>query len=63
MLGLAHSLGLDWLYLGLAEGDAYLPVARRFRHRLYRSRIFRVRYQGQPEPLPEGPPYLELAWL
>lgn len=63
MLGLAHSAGLDWLYLGLAESDAYLPVARRFRHRLYRSRIFRVRYQGQPDPLPEGPPYLELAWL
>ena len=63
MLGMAHQAGLDWLYLGLPEGDAFLPVARRFRHRLYRSQIFRVRYQGQPEPLPEGPPYLELAWL
>lgn len=63
LLGMAHQAGMDWLYLGLPEGDAYLPVARRFRHRLYRSQIFRVRYQGQPEPLPEGPPYLELAWL
>jgi hypothetical protein len=63
MLGLAHSQGLDWLYLGLCEDDPYLRVARRFRHRLYRSQVFRVRYQGQPIPLAEGSPYLELAWL
>jgi len=63
MLGLAHSQGLDWLYLGLCEDDPYLRVARRFRHRLYRSQVFRVRYQGQPSPMAEGGPYLELAWL
>lgn len=63
MLGMAHAQGMDWLYLGLSESDPYLPIARRFRHRLYRSQIFRVRYQGQPAPLNEGAPYLELAWL
>lgn len=63
LLGMARSAGLDWLYLGLSEGDPYLAIARRFRHRLYRSQVFRVRYQGQPTPLNEGTPYLELAWL
>ncbi|MFN8607315.1 MAG: hypothetical protein U0931_07280 [Vulcanimicrobiota bacterium] len=63
MLGLGHSLGLHWLYLGLLESSPYLAVARAFRHRLYRSQVFRVRYQGQPAPLAEGDPYLELAWL
>lgn len=63
MLGVAHARGMDWLYLGLSESDAYLPLARRFRHRLYRSQVFRVRYQGEPAPLNEGTPYLELAWL
>ena len=51
--------GLDWLYLGLCEDDPYLRVARRFRHRLYRSQVFRVRYQGQPSPMAEGGPYLD----
>ena len=63
MLALARRAGLDWLYLGIMESDPYLAVARRFRHRLYRSQVFRVRYQGLPEALPEGAPYLELAWL
>lgn len=63
LLGLAQARGLDWLYLGLPESDPYLPIARRFRHRLYRSQVFRVRYQGQPALGAEGPPYLELAWL
>ncbi|MBX3171337.1 MAG: hypothetical protein KF760_28265 [Candidatus Eremiobacteraeota bacterium] len=63
MLGMARAQGMDWLYLGLCESDPYLPIARRFRHRLYRSQVFRVRYQGQPAPLNEGAPYLELAWL
>ncbi|MBS2036356.1 hypothetical protein JST97_15305 [bacterium] len=63
MLGLGHSLGLQWIYLGLSESSPYLRIARRFRHRLYRSQVFRVRYQGQPTMLTEGEPYLELAWL
>jgi len=63
MLGMARFQGMDWLYLGLSESDPYLEVARLFRHRLYRSQVFRVRYQGQPAPLNEGTPYLELAWL
>ena len=63
MLALAHSQGMDWLYLGLPQDDPYLRVARRFRHRLYRSRIYRVRYQGQPASLSLATPYLELAWL
>lgn len=63
MLGLGHSLGLHWLYLGLLESNPYLQIARSFRHRLYRSEVFRVRYQGQPAPVPQGQPYLELAWL
>lgn len=63
MLGMARAAGMDWLYLGLRESDPYLTTARRFRHRLYRSQVFRVRYQGKPAPLTEGSPYLELAWL
>ncbi len=63
MLGLAHARRMDWLYLGLSEKDPHLASARRFPHRLYRSQVFRVRYQGQPAALTEGAPYLELAWL
>lgn len=48
MLGLAHARRMDWLYLGLSEKDPHLASARRFPHRLYRSQVFRVRYQGQP---------------
>lgn len=62
-LQLAHSTGLQWLYLGLLDSDPYLSVGRAFPHRLYRSQLYRVRYQGLPEPLDERPPYLELAWL
>lgn len=62
-LGLARKAGLDWLYLGLLRDDPYLATARRFRHRLYTSAFYRVRYQGLPEPWREGAAYLELAWL
>ena len=59
----AHGAGLQWLYLGLLESDPYLPVALRFRHRLYHSHLYRVRYQGLPRPLTPAPGYVELAWL
>lgn len=58
----ARFMGMDWLYLGLMEKDPYLPLARRFRHRLYTSQLYRVRYQGVPAGLPEVP-YVEVAWL
>lgn len=62
-LALAHRQRHQWLYLGLMQDDPYLPVARRFRHRLYLSQLYRVRYQGVPDPYPEPCAYLELAWL
>jgi len=58
----ARFMGMDRLYLGLMEDDPYLPVARRFRHRLYTSQVFRVRYQGQPLSRPD-PIHIEVAWL
>jgi hypothetical protein len=59
----ARAAGLQWLYLGLMNDDPYLPVAQTFRHRLYRSQLYRVRYQGLPAPLKTSPAYVELAWL
>lgn len=61
-LALAAHHGFEWLYLGLLGNDPYLPTALRFPHRLYRSELFRVRYEGTPEPL-RRPVSVELAWL
>lgn len=63
MLALGHAQGLQWVYLGLAGDDPYLRHALCFPHQLYRSQIYRVRFEGPPEPLPPQPLYLELAWL
>lgn len=56
--------GHAYLMVGLTDGDPLLPVARRFAHLPYRSRVYTVSYPGEPdlhERLDGRAAYLELA--
>lgn len=65
-LGVAHDLGRDYLFVGLAEGDPLADRARRRAHLCMHSGIYRVDWNlglEAPEPLDGRPLYLELGSL
>jgi hypothetical protein len=59
---LAYDRGFRWLYFGIMADDPHVEDALRFRHRLYKSAVYRVSYAALG-PLDARPSYLELADL
>lgn len=62
----AAEKGLDWVTLGLLEGDPLLPAARHRFARSYRSALYTVAWEGDDElrrSLGERVPHVELAAL
>jgi hypothetical protein len=64
LLRLARSRGDAYLMLGLCEGDALLPFAKRFAHVDYVSKLYSVAWDlNFHDQLDERPPYVEIAAL
>jgi len=62
LLAQARHLGLQYLVLGLCEGDPNLPQARRRRHQLYRSGLYWAGWEPPPV-LDARPAFVEVALL